>query len=113
MHRGGRCVGGLLHALTAEAPVHDLLPPDPLSKFAGKMLGAVATVAEMAARGFGLEPDAFTARMRHAPHLLAPTGKCLPNSRSMLAFRCAIILPAWAWKRWHAHRRLVLLPAAL
>lgn len=40
----------------------------------GKMLGAVATVAEMAARGLGLEPDAFTSRMRHAPHLLAPTG---------------------------------------
>lgn len=41
---------------------------------AGKLLGAVATVAEMAARGFGLEADAFTARMQHAPHLLAPTG---------------------------------------
>ncbi|EFN59425.1 hypothetical protein CHLNCDRAFT_19374 [Chlorella variabilis] len=40
----------------------------------GKLLGAVATVAEMAARGFGLEADAFTARMQHAPHLLAPTG---------------------------------------
>lgn len=39
------------------------------------MLGAVATVAEMAARGLGLEPDAFTSRMRHAPHLLAPTGE--------------------------------------
>jgi hypothetical protein len=31
-------------------------------------------VAEMAARGFGLEPDAFTSRMQHAPHFLAPTG---------------------------------------
>ena len=38
------------------------------------MLGAVGTVAEMAARGFGLEADAFTSRMTHAPHLLAPTG---------------------------------------
>ena len=38
------------------------------------MLGAVATVAETAARGFGLPPDAFTSRMHQAPHLLAPTG---------------------------------------
>lgn len=43
----------------------------------GKMLGAVGTVAEMAARGFGLEADAFTSRMAHAPHLLAPTGSDL------------------------------------
>ncbi|KAK9842098.1 hypothetical protein WJX81_008332 [Elliptochloris bilobata] len=39
-----------------------------------KMLAAVETAAEMAARGFGLEPDAFTRRMRLGPHLLAPTG---------------------------------------
>ena len=46
----------------------------PSSVSPGKMLGAVATVAGMAARGFGLEADAFTSRMQHAPHLLAPTG---------------------------------------
>jgi hypothetical protein len=44
---------------------------------AGKLLSTVATVAEMAARGFGLEPAAFTSRMHNAPHLLAPTGVCV------------------------------------
>ena len=41
----------------------------------GKMLAAVEAVAEMAARGMGLPPDAFTSRMRQGPHLLAPTGE--------------------------------------
>jgi hypothetical protein len=44
---------------------------------AGKLLGTVRAVAEMAARGFGLQPDAFSSRMEHAPHLLAPTGTAL------------------------------------
>ena len=39
-----------------------------------KMLAAVHTVAHMAAIGFALPPDAFTERMLHGPHLLAPTG---------------------------------------
>lgn len=38
------------------------------------MLDAVNTAAEMLARGFGLDHDAFTQRMRLGPHLLAPTG---------------------------------------
>ena len=49
-----------------------------------KMLVAVETAAEMAARGFGLEPDAFTRRMRMGPHLLAPTGASL-TQRGLLA----------------------------
>lgn len=48
-----------------------------------KMLAAVATAAEMVARGFGLEPDAFTQRMRLGPHLLAPTGADLDKYGSI------------------------------
>ena len=44
-----------------------------------KMLAAVETAAEMAARGFGLAPDAFTRRMRRGPLLLAPTGARRPR----------------------------------
>ncbi|KAI7836680.1 hypothetical protein COHA_009456 [Chlorella ohadii] len=54
-----------------------------LDGWGGKMLGAVGTVAEMAARGFGLEPDAFTSRMAHAPHLLAPTGSDLSQHSAL------------------------------
>ena len=55
-----------------------------MDSWGSKMLGAVETAAEMAARGFGLELDAFARRMRLGPHLLAPTGasltrvSCLP-----------------------------------
>lgn len=38
------------------------------------MLAAVSAVAEVAARGLRLPPDAFTSRMHLGPHLLAPTG---------------------------------------
>ena len=38
------------------------------------MLSAVFVLAEMAAVGFDLPPDAFTSRMEYGPHLLAPTG---------------------------------------
>lgn len=70
------------HAFPGAQCIHACRPRHP----AGKMLGAVATVAEMAARGFGLEPDAFTSRMRHAPHLLAPTGACPVRSGSVPAY---------------------------
>ncbi|KAL4430971.1 hypothetical protein ABPG75_006227 [Micractinium tetrahymenae] len=65
--------------LNAEPVVPAAFPEwrEVMDGWGGKMLGAVATVAEMAARGFGLEPDAFTSRMQHAPHLLAPTGSDL------------------------------------
>lgn len=39
-----------------------------------KMLDALFVLAEMAAVGFNMEPDAFTSRMQMGPHLLAPTG---------------------------------------
>lgn len=45
-----------------------------LDGWGAKLLGAVSTAAEMLARGFGLEPEAFTQRMALGPHLLAPTG---------------------------------------
>lgn len=48
-----------------------------MDSWGSKMLAAVETAAEMAARGFGLDPDAFTRRMRLGPHLLAPTGVAL------------------------------------
>lgn len=40
----------------------------------GQMTTALFTLAEMAAVGFNMEPDAFTSRMKFGPHLLAPTG---------------------------------------
>jgi hypothetical protein len=42
-----------------------------------KLLGAVESVAAMAAVGFGLRADAFTSLMAGGPHLLAPTGSDL------------------------------------
>ncbi|XP_078443458.1 2-oxoglutarate (2OG) and Fe(II)-dependent oxygenase superfamily protein [Wolffia australiana] len=47
-----------------------------------KMISAVEVVAEMAAIGFGLEKDAFTALMKEGPHLLAPTGSDLERHGS-------------------------------
>jgi hypothetical protein len=45
-----------------------------LGGWGDKLLAAVTLAAEMLARGFDLEPDAFTRRMHLGPHLLAPTG---------------------------------------
>jgi isopenicillin N synthase-like dioxygenase len=45
-----------------------------LDAWGGAALAAARTVAEAAARGFGLPPDAFTRLMEGGPHLLAPTG---------------------------------------
>jgi isopenicillin N synthase-like dioxygenase len=42
-----------------------------------RMVDCVTTVAHMAALGFGLPGDAFTALMAGGPHLLAPTGSDL------------------------------------
>ena len=38
-----------------------------------KLLDCAFSVATLAAVGLGLEPSAFTSRMTHGPHLLAPT----------------------------------------
>ena len=43
----------------------------------GKLINATEVVAEMAAVGFGLDRNAFTDKMKCAPHLLAPTGSDL------------------------------------
>ena len=48
-----------------------------LDGWGGKMLDAVAAVAELAEEGFGLERGTFTGRLAQAPHLLAPTGSDL------------------------------------
>jgi len=48
-----------------------------MDSWGGKLLGAVATAAEMLERGLGLAPGAFTGRMARGPHLLAPTGSDL------------------------------------
>ena len=45
-----------------------------MDTWGGLMLGAVFTLAEMAATGFGLPATTFTDRMQFGPHLLAPTG---------------------------------------
>ena len=45
-----------------------------MDSWGGKMLAAAATVAELAAVGFGLPPGAFAERLAQGPHLLAPTG---------------------------------------
>lgn len=45
-----------------------------MDMWGGKMTAALFTLAEMAAVGFNMAPDAFTSRMMYGPHLLAPTG---------------------------------------
>lgn len=48
-----------------------------MTAWGDKMLAAVHTVAQMSAIGFDLPAGAFTERMAHGPHLLAPTGDSL------------------------------------
>lgn len=45
-----------------------------MDSWGGQMTAALFTLAEMAAVGFKMAPDAFTSRMMYGPHLLAPTG---------------------------------------
>ena len=42
-----------------------------------KLIDAVYVVAEMTARGLGLEKDTFTSKMKGGAHLLGPTGSDL------------------------------------
>lgn len=48
-----------------------------MDTWGGKMTDALFTLAEMAAVGFDMHPEAFTSRMKYGPHLLAPTGSDL------------------------------------
>ncbi|KAL5598319.1 hypothetical protein BROUX41_003622 [Berkeleyomyces rouxiae] len=48
-----------------------------MQRWGAAMHTAVEGVAQMAARGLGLPPDAFTRRARYGPHLLAPTASDL------------------------------------
>jgi len=45
------------------------------------MLGAISTLSEMTAIGFGFESDTFTKLMKYGPHLLAPTGGDLGHDK--------------------------------
>jgi len=56
---------------------------DTMNSWGEKILGAVKTVSEMAAIGFGLPADTFTSKMHCAPHLLAPTGSDLKKFRKL------------------------------
>jgi isopenicillin N synthase-like dioxygenase len=47
--------------------------PGVMDGWGARLLDAAVSVAELAAVGFGLPEDTFAARMRHGPHLLAPT----------------------------------------
>ncbi|KAL3133074.1 hypothetical protein ABBQ38_006976 [Trebouxia sp. C0009 RCD-2024] len=71
--------------LNAEPVVPANFPewPAVMTTWGNKMLAAVHTVAQMAAVGFGLPPDAFTERMAYGPHLLAPTGADLEAHNSL------------------------------
>lgn len=51
-----------------------------MNTWGGLILGAVHTVAEMAAVGFGMPVDAFSKLMKFGPHLLAPTGGDLAHA---------------------------------
>ena len=44
-----------------------------MDSWGSKLLAAAEAVSELSALGFGLPRDAFTSRMAHGPHLLAPT----------------------------------------
>lgn len=63
-------------ALNADAVIPPEIPEwkDVMDMWGGKMLSSLFVLAEMAATGFGMAPDAFTKRMTCGPHLLAPTG---------------------------------------
>jgi isopenicillin N synthase-like dioxygenase len=45
------------------------------------MLGAITTLSEMCALGFGFNVDTFTKLMKYGPHLLAPTGGDLGHEK--------------------------------
>ena len=51
-----------------------------------KLRAAVGTVAEMAARGLGLEKDTFTSKMEGGAHLLGPTGSDLQKHQPGAVF---------------------------
>eukprot|EP00736_Rhodelphis_marinus_P005228 Rmarinus@m.20228 len=65
--------------LNAEPVVPAAFPEwsEVMNMWGEKMLGAVTLAAQMAAVGFDMPYDAFSSRMKSAPHLLAPTGSNL------------------------------------
>lgn len=65
--------------LNAEPVIPEGFPEwvDVMNGWGSKMIATVEVVAEMAAIGFDLPPEAFTALMCQGPNLLAPTGSNL------------------------------------
>jgi len=65
--------------LNAEPVIPKAFPewPKVMNTWGSLILGAIETVAEMAALGFDLEKDTFTKLMKFGPHLLGPTGSDL------------------------------------
>lgn len=65
--------------LNAEPVVPEGFPDwvDVMNEWGSKMISAVEVVAEIAAIGFGLQPETFTSLMFQGPNLLAPTGSDL------------------------------------
>jgi len=72
----------VIHRMHADTTLHTSADfpewAEVMTTWGDKMLAAVHTVAQMSAVGFGLPAGAFTERMAHGPHLLAPTGESLP-----------------------------------
>lgn len=82
--------------------------PHVMTTWGDKMLAAVHTVSQMAAIGFGLPAGAFTERMAHGPHLLAPTG-----NTGCLAALCVLYTKCQLdWLSWFAKSSTPLLPAS-
>lgn len=46
---------------------------DVMNTWGKKLLDCAVSVAELAAKGFGVDEDMFSSRMQYGPHLLAPT----------------------------------------
>jgi len=47
--------------------------PEVMNTWGKKLLDCAVSIAELAAKGFGIEEDTFASRMQYGPHLLAPT----------------------------------------
>lgn len=67
------------NSLNAEPVIPKAFPEwsNVMNRWGSLILESVHTVSAMAALGFGLPEDTFTARMKFAPHLLAPTASNL------------------------------------
>lgn len=76
---GPRPVHTRFKELNAEPVIPEGFPNwvESMNAWGSKMLATVEVVVEMAAIGFDLPPETFTALMSQGPHMLAPTGSDL------------------------------------